>query len=95
MPAVRRGGSRKKPGSDPAREASDRSFKRPVIAIVVIVALVAVIALAVAAVSGARNRAPFLEQNDSLWLAPVPAELSDSAATTADSAGIATDPAQG
>jgi hypothetical protein len=91
MPAVRRGGSRKKPKSDPSGEESGRSFKAPAIAVVVIVALVAVIALVVAAVSGARNRAPFLEQNDSLWLAPVPAESSDSAGTPADSAATTAD----
>ena len=95
MPAVRRRDSDKGSKVDPSgKKLSERSLKAPVIAVVVIVALLTVIALVVAAASGARNRVPFLEQNDSLWLTPVPAELSDSAHAPSDSAGTPVEPAQ-
>jgi hypothetical protein len=94
MPAVRRRDSDRGSKAD-GKEPNKRSLKAPMIAVVVIAALLTVIALVVAAASVARNRVPFLEQNDSLWLAPVPAEPTDTAGAPPDSSGTPVEPPQG
>lgn len=73
MPSLRRRASvkpRKDEGEDDQKEASGPRVS--LVAVLVIVALLAVIALVIAAATGAGDRMPFLEQNDSLWQRPVP-----------------------
>jgi hypothetical protein len=73
MPSLRRRGSSKRRKDEGVAERdSTRRLQSPVLAVFIIAALLAVIALVVAAATGAGDRMPFLEQNDSLWQSPVP-----------------------
>jgi hypothetical protein len=73
MPSLRRlGSSKPRKDQEVSRQNSRRRLQAPLIAVFIIAALLAVIAMVVAAASGASDRMPFLEQNDSLWQRPVP-----------------------
>lgn len=79
IPSLRHRGSMRVKGGEDSK--SRRPIKAPFIAAFVIVALLAVIALVIAAATGASDRVPFPEQDDSLWQRPVPSF------STGDSAG--------
>jgi hypothetical protein len=73
MPSLRRRASiRSKGDQDDAGQTGGRRLRASLIVVFVVAALVALIALVAAATTGAGDRVPFLEQNDSLWQRPVP-----------------------